>query len=88
VGPSDRRVVLYTRPGCHLCDVARAVVAGVTSARGAGFDEVDIRTSRDLLLEHGARVPVVEVDGREVAHFRVSPEALRAALDGGRPDPS
>lgn len=80
------RVVLFTRPGCHLCDVARAVVAGVTSSLGTTFDEVDIRTSRELLVEHGARVPVVEVDERELSHFRVDAEELRAALESEAPD--
>lgn len=74
------RVVLYTRPGCHLCDVARAVVEAVTGELGEGCEEVDIRASEELLAEHGMRVPVVEVDGRELAHFRVDPEALRRAL--------
>lgn len=74
------RVVLYTRPGCHLCDVARGVVESVTAELGVDSAEVDIRTSRELLLEHGTRVPVVEVDGREHAHFRVDADALRRAL--------
>ena len=77
------RVVLYTRPGCHLCDVARAVVAAVTAEAGEEHAEADIRSSPDLLVEHGTRVPVVEVDGREHAHFRVDPDALRGALAGG-----
>jgi glutaredoxin len=82
------RVVLFTRPGCHLCDVARTVVAGVAAELDVPYDEVDIRTSPELLLEHGARVPVVEVDGRELAHFRVGADALRAALARGPSDAS
>ena len=77
------RVVLYTRPGCHLCDVARAVVETVTAELGVDHLEVDIRTSPELLVEHGTRVPVVEVDGREHAHFRVEPDGLRRALRTG-----
>ena len=74
------RVVLYTRPGCHLCEVARAVVETVTAQAGEAHREVDVRSDPELLAEHGARLPVVEVDGREVAHFRVDPDRLRAAL--------
>ncbi len=77
------RVVLYTRPGCHLCDVARVVVETVTAELGVDSAEVDIRTSPELLVEHGMRVPVVEVDGREHAHFRVDPDGLRRALRAG-----
>jgi glutaredoxin len=77
-------VVLYTRPGCHLCDVARVVVQAVVADLGATCAEVDIRSSPELLLEYATRIPVVEVDGREHAHFRVDPDRLRDALGGGR----
>ena len=74
------RVVLYTRPGCHLCDVARVVVETVAADLGVASAEVDIRSSPELLLEYATRIPVVEVDGREHAHFRVDADRLRAAL--------
>jgi len=76
-------VVLYTRPGCHLCDVARVVVQAVVADLGATCAEVDIRSSPELLLEYATRIPVVEVDGREHAHFRVDADRLRQALGGG-----
>jgi hypothetical protein len=78
---SDLPVVhLYGRPGCHLCDDARAVVVRVTREVGEAFVERDITRDPDDLLEYGESIPVVEVDGRRIARWRVSEEILRAAL--------
>jgi len=79
------RVVLYGRVGCHLCDEARATVAEVCDEVGLAWREVDVDDApvpgaRDLLEEYGDLVPVVEVDGREVARWRVDGATLRAAL--------
>ncbi len=71
------RLALYTRPGCHLCDDARAALARV----GEPFDEVNIETD-DVL--HGAyleRIPVVTLDGAELFEFFVDEIVLRKRLD-------
>lgn len=82
--PGTARVVLYGRAGCHLCEAARAVVARACDDAGEAWREVDVdgpvSGGRDLFQEYGERVPVVEVDGVEVARLRVSERALRAAL--------
>lgn len=78
--PAEPRVVLFSRPGCHLCDDARAVVVRVTRELGEAFVERDITRDPDDLLEYGESIPVVEVDGRRIARWRVSEEILRAAL--------
>jgi hypothetical protein len=85
---SAPRVVLYGRAGCHLCDEARAVVAAVCADAGEPWAEVDVDAppapgGRDLFEAYGERVPVVEVDGVEVARWRVSERALRALLASG-----
>ena len=74
------RVVLYTRPGCHLCDDARAVVAQVCSELGETYDEVDISASEELERRFGQEIPVTFVDGAQHDFFRVSPQRLRRAL--------
>jgi hypothetical protein len=74
------RVVLYTRPGCHLCDEARVVVAEVCAELGERWDEVDISGSGDLERRFGEEVPVTFVDGEQHDFFRVSPDRLRRSL--------
>jgi glutaredoxin len=70
------RVVLYSRAGCHLCDVARETILLLRERRGFEFAEVDIEADEDLELEYGIRIPVVEVDGDEVFEVDVDPERL------------
>ena len=74
------RVVLYTRPGCHLCDDARAVVERVCSATGETFAEVDISGDAELEKRFGTEIPVTFVDGEQHDFFRVDEGRLRRAL--------
>ena len=74
------RVTLYSRPGCHLCDDARAVVEAVCQELGETYDEIDIITSERLVRSFGEEVPVTFVDGRQHDFWRVDPARLRAAL--------
>ena len=78
--PPEPRVRLLTRPGCHLCDDARAVVAQVCAELGVGWDEVDITTDERLLAEYVEQIPVTLVDGRQHDFWRVAADRLRAAL--------
>ncbi|HEX6485421.1 MAG TPA: glutaredoxin family protein [Nocardioidaceae bacterium] len=80
LGETPPRVVLYTKPGCHLCDDARAVVAAVCAELGESFDEVDITASDELVREFGEQIPVTFVDGEQHDFWRVDAERLRAAL--------
>jgi glutaredoxin len=61
---SDPRVTLYSRPGCHLCEEARAVVARVCSELGESYAEVMIDGDPDLERRFGHEVPVTFVDGK------------------------
>jgi hypothetical protein len=74
------RVVVYTRPGCHLCDEACAEVARVTAEVGATWSAVDITDDGELTARWGEFVPVVLVDGEVHDWFRVREARLRAAL--------
>ena len=77
---STPRITLYTRPGCHLCDAAREVVARVCADVGESFDEVDITTDDELEDRFGEDIPVTFVDGRQHDFWRVDETRLRAAL--------
>ena len=81
------RVRIYSKPGCHLCDDARAVVATVCAELGEDFDEVDITAGPDaaeLMLAYGEEIPVTFVDGEQHDYWRVDADRLRDALTGGR----
>ncbi len=78
--PSDTRVRLYSKPGCHLCDDARAVVERVCADLGTSYDEVDITTSRELMNAYSDQIPVTFVDGEQHDFWRVDETRLRRAL--------
>lgn len=65
----EGRVVLYGKPGCHLCDEAEEML----TALGVVFEK-----ATDPQFEE--RIPVITVDGRIVTEGRVSPRPVRAAL--------
>lgn len=77
------RVTLISRPGCHLCDDARTVIAAVTTELGEAFEEIDVRSDPSLLERYAEMIPVTLVDGRQHDYWRVSPDRLRNALTGG-----
>jgi hypothetical protein len=79
------RVTLYSRPGCHLCDDARVVVAAVCAELGESFEEVDVDQDPGLAARYAEEIPVTLVDGRQHDFWRVDPQRLRAAL--GAPPP-
>jgi glutaredoxin len=72
-----RRLVLYGRPGCHLCDEARAVLERI----GEPFAEIDIESDVALHAAYLERIPVVTVDGEALFEFFVDEGALRERLD-------
>ena len=74
------RITLYGKPGCHLCDDARAVVERVCADLGTSYDEVDITTSPELMRVYGEQIPVTFVDGRQHDFWRVDETRLRRAL--------
>ncbi|MFZ2501483.1 MAG: glutaredoxin family protein [Nocardioides sp.] len=78
----EPRVTLFGREGCHLCEVAREVVAAVCAELGEEFCEIDIDSDPQLQQRYGAEIPVTLVDGRQHDFWRVDPVRLRAALVG------
>lgn len=69
------------KPGCHLCDDARAILTEVlTEFPGVTFDERSILDDPGLLAEYAEEIPVVLIDGRVHTIWRVDPARLRSAL--------
>lgn len=84
---SAPRVVLYGRMGCHLCHDVRATIHRGLAAVGLGsadVAEVDVDTDPELAARYGDWVPVVVVDGVELAHYRLDEDRFVRALQGRR----
>ena len=74
-------VTLYGKPGCHLCDEARAVVERVRAQRSFELREVDVTLDPVLYREYGERIPVLALDGQELFEFQVEEAVLVERLD-------
>jgi hypothetical protein len=73
-------VTLYGKPGCCLCDDARAEIAAVRAERPFELREVDVSLDPGLQRDYGERIPVVEVDGEEAFELHVRAAELRHLL--------
>ena len=73
-------LTLYSRPGCHLCEEMKTVVARVASAQSMTVEEIDISTDPELEARYGLEIPVLEIDGRKVAKYRIDEATLRRVL--------
>lgn len=74
-----RRVTVYTRRGCHLCEDAIAIVRRVATGR-ADVELVDIDGDPHLFERYTVRVPVIAVDGVEIAEYQIAADQLEHAL--------
>jgi glutaredoxin len=77
-GPRD--VTLYTRPGCHLCDEAKAALAPVLREFGAVLREVNVDEDTVLKERYGWDVPVIFIGQRKAAKHRVDLAQFRRQL--------
>jgi glutaredoxin len=76
-----RTITLYGKPGCHLCETARAVVERVQAEREFRLEEIDVSLDPVLHGRYGERIPVLELDGEELFEFFVQEASLRERLD-------
>jgi hypothetical protein len=79
-------VTIYSRPGCHLCDEMKAVVKRVAQSVAISLSEIDISGDGALEASYGLEVPVLVVDGRKAAKYRITEGELRRILSA-RQDP-
>ena len=78
--PADHRLTLLGKPGCHLCDEARDVLARVAGELAVPWEEVDVTSDDELYAEYGDRIPVVLLDGEEHGYWSVDEPRLRRDL--------
>jgi hypothetical protein len=75
-------LTIYSRPGCHLCDELKHVVLAVSRTVPMAIEEIDISTDAALESLYGLEIPVLMIDGRKAAKYRVTEGELRRMLTG------
>ena len=75
-------VVVYSREGCHLCDVVKDTLAQVHDDARFQWREVDIDTDPELRQKYNEEVPVVFIDGRKAFKYHMDARQVLRALAG------
>jgi len=74
------QLTIYSRPGCHLCDEMKQVVAAVGDRFDLAVTEINIDTDPELEKKYGWEIPVLLIEGVKVAKYRISEADLTRAL--------
>lgn len=79
--PAERvRVVIYSRPGCHLCEEAKQAIQAAGCSEEYTLEEINIESDAELLRLYRHDIPVITVDGVEAFRHRFSPDQFRQKL--------
>lgn len=71
------QVIIYSRPGCHLCDEAKAAIENSQCSSYYSLEEVNIESDDDLLKKYKYDIPVIVIDGEEAFRHRVDPAEFK-----------
>jgi len=74
------QVIIYSRPGCHLCEEAKEAIRNANCEQAYGFKEVNIESDPELLRRYKDDIPVITFDGVEVFRHRVKSDQFARAL--------
>ncbi|MFN2511632.1 MAG: glutaredoxin family protein [Pyrinomonadaceae bacterium] len=76
------KVIIYSRPGCHLCEEAKEAMRAAGCPAEYTLDEVNIENDPELLNRYKDDIPVITFNGVEVFRHRVSTEEFRGRIIG------
>jgi glutaredoxin len=79
---TPRALILYSRVGCHLCDVMKEQIDALSPRYSFTLEVVDIDRDPKLREEYNWDVPVLLVDGKKVAKYRLDEAMLIRRLEG------
>jgi glutaredoxin len=77
---SKAHVIVYSRPGCHLCDEAKEAIKAAGCDEAFTFQEVNIESNRELLLKYQFDIPVVTINDVEKFRHRVDTAKFKELL--------
>ena len=74
------RVVIYSRPGCHLCEEAKKVIEASGYRGEYTLEEINIESDAELLRRYRYDIPVITINGKEAFRHRVTADEFRQKL--------
>ena len=78
--PVKALVTLYTRPGCHLCEEAKAEIEAANCAESYALEEVNIDLDATLKERYGFEIPVIYINGVKAFKYRLTSEEFKSKL--------
>ncbi len=83
--PEDRlslkaQVIIYSKPGCHLCDEAKEAIRAAGCEDQFQLTEINIETNPELMSKYRYDIPVIAINGVETFIHRVDPLEFRARI--------
>lgn len=76
-------VIVYSRPGCHLCDEAKTAIKNSNTSDHYVLEEINIESDKELLRKYKYDIPVIMIDGEEAFRHRVDPEQFKIRIIRG-----
>jgi glutaredoxin len=78
--PDSRNVVVYSRKGCHLCEVVKESLSKLSRRGGFTWQDIDVDSDSDLRRQYNDEVPVVFIDGRKAFKYRMDEQEFLRKL--------
>lgn len=78
--PEPRQVVVYSRKGCHLCEVVKESLAKLSRRGGFSWQEIDVDSDPEIRRQFNDEVPVVFIDGRKAFKYRMDEQEFLRKL--------
>ena len=81
---SKPHVIIYSRPGCHLCDEAKSAILSAGCSDSFTLEEINIESDPELLNKYKYDIPVIAINGAEYFIHRVSQKEFKTRINGFR----
>jgi glutaredoxin len=79
--PAEKvRVIIYSRPGCHLCEEAKRAIQAAECSEEYTLEEINIESDPELLRLYRYEIPVITIDGVEAFRHRLTPDQFRQRI--------
>jgi len=78
--PANLKVVIYSRPDCHLCDEAKQIIAAAGHADEYTLEEINIESDPNLINRYQHDIPVITINGIETFKHRLTVDEFQSAI--------
>ena len=75
-----REVIVYSRKGCHLCEIVKESLVKLHKRGGFDWREVDVDSDIELRRQYNDQVPVVLINGRKAFKYRMDEQEFMRKL--------